>query len=194
MTTSGMEHDAVRLQYSEWGSDPATACRAIVVRSSSRFAISSKGGACGTRQPSHFRQLPVRTKALPSNACSTPEARPLRLPLHVDQGILAQSGRALVWTHHRQDDPPKHVPLSRRTGARCFRLASQAGMTNPRRASGSLLLTSFSTRCSGANSNRKLSRDRRLGRSYRSVRACNRSFCFTSRILRCSSSVRCAAS
>ena len=45
------------------------------------------------------------------------------LSLHTDQRFLAQSGGALVRTHHRQDDSPRHLPLSRRTGARHLRMA-----------------------------------------------------------------------
>lgn len=38
------------------------------------------------------------------------EASALPLPLHPHQQFLGQSGGALVWTHHRAHDPPRHLP------------------------------------------------------------------------------------
>src|ERR1039458_682964 len=52
-----------------------------------------------------------------------PKTPPFPLPLHTVQRFLAQSSGAVLRTHHRQDDSPRHVPLSRRTGTGDLRMA-----------------------------------------------------------------------
>ena len=44
------------------------------------------------------------------------KAAPLLLPLHVCKQLLAQPGRTLLLPHHRQNDPPRNIPLCRSTG------------------------------------------------------------------------------
>ena len=48
---------------------------------------------------------------------------PLPFSFHADQQFMAQPSRTLVWPHHRENDPSRHVPLSGGTRARDLRLA-----------------------------------------------------------------------